>query len=69
MGMWKKILMTDSKAKERAMKPKRRLKKDITAEIGQLLGREIDGLDKCTIATLDALTEAIEAKLCQPEKS
>lgn len=41
-------------------KPKRILKKDIIAEINELLSAGIIGLDKCTIATLNQLTEAIE---------
>jgi len=36
------------------------LKKDIIAEINKLLGTEISGLDKCTIATLNQLLEAID---------
>lgn len=41
-------------------KPKRRLKKDVIAEITAMLGgREIKGLDRCTIATLDEVIEAI----------
>ena len=43
------------------VKPKRRLKKDIIAEINQSLGKDISGLDKCTIATLDELLGAINA--------
>ena len=41
-------------------KPKRVLKKDIIIEINEILGAEVLGLDKCTIATLTQLTEAIE---------
>ena len=41
-------------------KPKRVLKKDIIAEINEILRVEMLGLDKCTIATLTQLTEAIE---------
>jgi len=41
-------------------KPKRVLKKDIIAEINEILSAEVLGLDKCTIATLTQLTEAIE---------
>lgn len=43
-------------------KPKRRLKKDIIAEINQSLGKDITGLDKCTIATLDELLGAINER-------
>jgi hypothetical protein len=41
-------------------KPKRILKKDIIAEINEILRVEMLGLDKCTVATLTQLTEAIE---------
>jgi hypothetical protein len=40
-------------------KPKRRLKADVIAEIDILLNEHVEGLDKCTIATLDALASAI----------
>lgn len=40
-------------------KPKRRLKADVIAEIDVLLNEHVEGLDKCTIATLDALASAI----------
>ena len=46
---------------QKEYKPKRRFKKDIIAEITAMLGgREVPGLDKCTIATLDDLIEAIK---------
>jgi hypothetical protein len=46
---------------QKAYKPKRRLKKDVIAELTKVLGgREVKGLDRCTIQTLDDLTEAIE---------
>lgn len=41
-------------------KPKRRLKKDVIAELTELLKIEVKGLDRCTIATLDDLTDAIK---------
>ena len=42
-------------------KPKRRLKKDVIAEVTQVLnGRKVEGLDRCTIQTLDDLIEAIQ---------
>lgn len=42
-------------------KPKRRLKKDVIAEVTQVLnGRKVEGLDRCTIQTLDNLIEAIQ---------
>jgi hypothetical protein len=40
-------------------KPKRKLKKDYIAEVNKLLGKDIIGLDKCTIATLEQLIGAI----------
>jgi len=40
-------------------KPKRVLKKDWIKEINLLLGEDISGLDKCTIATLTHLSESI----------
>ena len=43
-------------------KPKRILKKDIIAEINEILGEGILGLDKCTIPTLNELIEAINVK-------
>ena len=45
---------------QKAYKPKRRLKKDVIAELTEILGgREVKGLDRCTIATLDELIEAL----------
>lgn len=42
-------------------KPKRRLKKDVIDEVTQALnGRRVEGLDRCTIQTLDNLIEAIQ---------
>ena len=42
-------------------KPGRRLKKDVIAEVTQALnGRQVNGLDRCTIQTLDDLIEAIQ---------
>ena len=38
----------------------RKLKKDWIAEITQVLGKEVAGLDKCTISTLENLLEAIK---------
>ena len=37
----------------------RKLKKDWIAEITTVFGREVVGLDKCTVATLKDLLEAI----------
>jgi len=44
-------------------KPKRKLKKDYIAEINEILGADIIGLDKCTIPTLTQLIEAMYAKI------
>lgn len=41
-------------------KPKRLFKTDIILEINRLLRVEIVGLDKCTIATLTQLLEAMK---------
>lgn len=41
-------------------KPKRILKKDWIEEICLHLGKDISGLDKCTIATLSDLLDAIK---------
>ena len=40
-------------------KPKRRLKKDIIAELYLVLGKEVAGLDRLTIETLDNLDSVI----------
>jgi len=45
-------------------KPKRVLKKDWIQDINVLLGQDITGLDKCTIATLTSLYDAIKEKTC-----
>lgn len=42
---------------------KRKLKKDWIAEITTLLGKEVVGLDKCTMKTLEELKDAISKKL------
>jgi len=36
-------------------KPKRRLKKDVIAEFEQVAGQKIEGLDRMTIPSLEAL--------------
>lgn len=46
---------------QKVYKPKRMLKKDYIAEVSTLLGQDISGLDKCTIATLEDLIDAIKA--------
>jgi hypothetical protein len=43
-------------------KPKRRLKKDIIAELDDVLGTHIEGMDRLTIKTLDKLIEHIRWK-------
>ena len=51
---------------QKKYKPKRRLKKDVVADLYALLGVEnIDNIDRLTIKGLDQLTEAIERKLLQ----
>jgi len=51
---------------QKAYKPKRRLKKDVIADLYALLGVEkIDNIDRLTIKGLDQLTEAVERKLLQ----
>ncbi len=46
---------------QKEYKPKRRLKKDIIVELtSELGGIEVPGLDRCTIATLDALVDAVK---------
>jgi len=50
---------------QKEYKPKRRLKKDAIADLEQLLGSKVEGLDRATIATIDSLTEALERKLLQ----
>ena len=42
---------------------KRVLKKDYIEDIQELLSFEVQGLEKCTIATLDVLERAISKKL------
>ena len=46
-------------------KPKRILKKDIVADLTELLGVEIPNADRLTIAALNTLIEAIERKLTE----
>lgn len=41
-------------------KQKRKLKKDYVSEINEILKSEINGLDKCTIETLDNLLTGIK---------
>ena len=51
---------------QKQYKPKRRLKKDVVADLYALLSVEnIDNIDRLTIKGLDQLTDAIERKLLQ----
>ena len=43
-------------------KAKRRLKKDVIEEVTSLLDVQVDGLDKCTVATLESLVQAISSR-------
>ena len=45
---------------QKAHKPGRMLKKDVIYLITRLIGKEIQGLDKCTIATLNELLETFK---------
>lgn len=48
-------------AQQKEYKPKRRLKKDVVAElVAELDGYEIQGLDRLTIAAIDELIFAIK---------
>jgi len=44
-------------------KPKRVLKKDVIADLEDLLGCKIEGVDRMTIPHIQELTEKIERKL------
>lgn len=44
-------------------KGKRKLKKDWIAEITKVLGKEVFGLDKCTMATLEELLNVINKRI------
>lgn len=46
---------------QKTFKPKRKLKKNYIGEVNKLLSQDISGLDKCTIATLEDLVDAIKA--------
>lgn len=48
---------------QKAYKPKRRLKKDVIAEMQELLKAEVGGLDRLTIAALDELQDAIKRRI------
>lgn len=48
---------------QKAYKPPRRYKKDAIAEVEELLGQKVNGLDRMTIAAIDDLHEAIKRKL------
>ena len=47
------------------MKQKRRLKKDIIADLNKLLGTEIKNIDRVTVDGLEQLIVAIERKLTE----
>jgi len=48
-------------AQQKAYKPKRKLKKDVIAElIAELSGREVSGLDRLTIDSLEQLIVAVK---------
>lgn len=49
-----------TRANKSAPKPKRKLKKDYVAQVAEILGEEVPGLDKLTIASLEALIDAIQ---------
>lgn len=44
-------------------KPGRRLKKDVIAELTEVLGREVEGMDRLTIKALDDLIDAIKRRI------
>jgi len=46
-------------AQQKAHKPKRRLKKDIITDIQLMLDEPVDGLEKCTVATLEQVEKGI----------
>ena len=48
-------------------KAKRRLKAEVLAEVYDLLGKEVAGLDKCTIVTLEELILALQSALADNE--
>jgi hypothetical protein len=50
-------------------KPGRRLKKDVIAELHEVLGIEVPGLDRMTIPNLDALYDAIYLRLKKERKN
>ena len=50
---------------QKAYKPEKRLKKDILADLAQLLGEDIKGLNRCTNDVLEKVITAIERKLTQ----
>ena len=52
---------SQKKSKYTMNKEPRKLKKDYILDINKVLKTELNGLDKCTIATLDKLLNAIKA--------
>lgn len=57
--MGDRFYMQQQKAKPR----KRRLKKDIIADINSFLGRDVPSLDKVTVDGLEQLFDAIQRKV------
>ena len=54
---------------QKKYKPKRKSKKDVIADLHKWVGAEVPGLDRMTIASLDALYDAIYFKLDEASKS
>ena len=54
---------------QKNFKPKRRLKKDVIAEFEAMIGEEVSGLDRLTIAALDELTEAVGRALTRTDQN
>jgi hypothetical protein len=48
---------------QKEYKPKRVLKKDVIADLENLLGCKVEGVDRMTIPHIQELTEKIERKL------
>jgi hypothetical protein len=50
-------------AQQKEHKPKRRLKKDVIAELTETLGDTVEGLDRLTIKSLEDLIKTIRWRL------
>lgn len=48
---------------QKSYKPKRRLKKDVVAELDAVLGVHVEGMDRLTIKALDDLIDAVKRAL------